>query len=132
MAEHGDRHQQDPLLFLPDELLVYGAIYGVVEGTDVVFVTRDPVFMDQFVKLMTFLGNDYVASQYGRTHVNDRAAFPEFRESADPKNPVTAAFGRAIAGKVRHGWQQVILPHSPYPINLHCWLMGRGDDECVP
>ena len=130
LAEHGELNHHDPLLFAGDELLVYGSIYSVVEGSDVVFVTRDPLFLDQFTELMGLWLSDYVASEYGRQFEGDRKAFPKFAANECGKD-LAKPLGTACAGKLRRGWDKGILPREPYLINLHCWLLGRDSDNSV-
>ncbi|MBN1588539.1 MAG: hypothetical protein JW888_03400 [Pirellulales bacterium] len=131
LARQGELNRRDPLLFAADELLVYGAISAVIKGSDVVFLTRDPLFMDQFVELMSLLGSDYIASEYGRRYAEDPTAFPDFGTRKNCTNPFTMTFGKAVRGNLRQGWDQAILPRTPYLINLHCWLLGRDDGDSV-
>ena len=131
LAEQGELPHYDPLLFAGDELLVYGAITGVVKGADIVFLTEDPLFMDQFLKLGCLWGSDYIASQFGRRYGGVPSAFPTFDARESSPNPITTIFGRAQLCNLRSGWHEKILPHNPFLINLHCWLLGRDDGDSV-
>ena len=122
-ARNGDSNQDDPLLFAGDEMLVYGSILGIMDGSDVVFLTKDPLFLDQFAMLCGLLGFDYVASEYGRRNADDPTAFPLNDTITDLSNPAEAAFGKVNVGVYRR-MARGILPRNPYLINLHCWLVG--------
>ena len=130
-ADHWEANMNDPLVFVGDELLVYGTAYAVVEGTDVVFLTRDSTFLDQFVALMSMLGSDYVASQYARTFAGNPEAFPDYSRAEDQEGAVVKALGRATAGNIPGGWENAILPRRPYLINMHCWLLGENKGDSV-
>ena len=106
-------------------MLVYGSSLGIMDGSDVVFLTKDPLFLDQFAMLCGLLGFDYVASEYGRRNANDPAAFPLNASTTDLSNPIEAALGKVKCGRLPAGWHEGILPRNPYLINLHCWLLGR-------
>ncbi len=130
-AEYGELNHRDPLLFAGEEMLVYGLIRGIMEGTDIVFLTQDPLFLDQFAKLCTLVGFDYCASEYGRRHSNDTTAFPPDGALPTMPDPATGAFGKAKYGYLPKGWQETILPRNPYLINLHCWVLGRDDGDSL-
>jgi hypothetical protein len=130
-AEHCVANHHDPFFFAGDEMLVYGSIFGILDGSDVVFVTKDPLFLDQFAMLCQLLGLDYVASEYGRRYSSDSTAFPPFQASADWSDPMTAALGRTKCCHLSEGWREGILPRNPYLIYLHCWLLGRDDGTSI-
>jgi hypothetical protein len=127
LAQQCELNWEDPLLFAGDELLVYGAICGVLQGTSVVFLTRDPLFMDQFAKLGKLLTGDYLACQFGRRQIDDSKTLPQFvSEATDP-----LGLGQAYVRPLHRGWHEQLLPNSPFLVNLHCWLLGRDDGESV-
>ncbi|MEQ8790830.1 MAG: hypothetical protein RIC55_31325 [Pirellulaceae bacterium] len=126
LAELGGVIETDPHAFAGDELLAFGSIVGILEGTDVVFLTRDPVFLDQFVKLMKVLCNDYVASQFGRSTGVDE--FPRF-----PAHDVELfGLGQVMMRNLTGRWAEELLPSNPYLLNFHCWLLGQYDAHTVP
>lgn len=131
IAERWHQQTADQLVFAGDELAVYSMIASVIEGTDALIVTRDPLFMDQFAKLCYLIRGDYVASQYGRYHSKDRSAFPRLRKQHRRKDELNTAFGRCVYGHVPRGWREGILPRNPFLINIHCWLLGESDEHTV-
>ncbi len=129
LVEHARVNWDAPWFYAPDEQLLYGTIYAVLEGADVVFLTRDPLFMEQFAKLMMLLRSDYVASEFGRRHAQDPTAIPEF-DSKDASDE-SIRLGRFRPTQLHSGWDAEILPKDPYLVNVQCWLIGRDDGGSV-
>jgi hypothetical protein len=130
-AEHGEVNQHDPLLFASDEMLVYATILGIMDGSDVVFVTKDPLVLDQFARLCGLMGFDYVASEYGRRYSNDPKALPPDEECTVAPDAMTRAVGKVTGRRLPAGWHEQVLPRNPFLINLHCWLVGRDDGNSL-
>jgi len=130
-VDESESNYHDPLLFVGDEMLVSGLIHGIMEGTDVVFLTKDPLFLDQFARLCGLVGFDYVASEYGRKHANDPSAFPAYEASTDLVSPADMVFGKTTCRNLPAGWHEHFLPRNPYLINVHCWLVGRDEGKSL-
>jgi hypothetical protein len=131
LAEQSTLLPRDRLLFVSDELLVCGAIAAVLEGTNVVFITSDPRFLDQFAKLGCLWRTDYVASEFGRQNADDPMASSAYDSRRSLEEPNGTALGTAIYRRLRRGWRKDVLPSNPYLINLHCWLLGRDNGDSV-
>ena len=76
LAEEGWNRQNDPSLFFGEELLVQGMLASVLKGADVVFITCDPLLVDQFFKLGRFLVDHYLAAEFGRKYAARPGDFP--------------------------------------------------------
>lgn len=114
-----------------DELLVHGMFDAIFHGADVVFLSRDYVFMDQFLTLCQLLSKDYIACEFGRRYAAEPQHFQTRALRTPPSDPFGLSIGDAEVCSLRDGWKSTILPHNPFLVNLHCWLFGMGDAESV-
>jgi hypothetical protein len=124
LATYVQGRSDTPNLFDGDEMLVYGVIASIIEGADVVFLTRDPAFMDQLATLASLIGADYVASQFGLRRHADAAHAPNLGGRESSRECGIDVFGQAAALKLGPNWKSEILPLNPYLLNIQCWLLG--------
>ncbi len=97
---------------------------SIAEGTDVVFMTCDPLFMEQFFKLGHFLATHYLAAEFGRKYVAKPDDFPTYQ----PKESIETIF---LRHDLPEGWERTVLPTRTYGLNLHCWLLGAKSEDNV-
>jgi hypothetical protein len=130
LAEEGWRRRDDPTLFFGEELLVQAMLAGMFHGADIVLLTSDPLFLDQFLKLGRLLREHYLACEFGRAYAQDKARFNGREIRRDGDRSVEGILGdRAICCDLARGWESIVLPQRPFPLNLHCWLFGAQEGD---
>jgi hypothetical protein len=126
VAETGYRRADDPTLFYGDELLVQGMIASIHHGADIVFLTADPIFMEQFFKLGRMMREHYVACEVGCAFATDSSRF-KFRELAQVANQNVGGIAGDNVSWCELGptWEKDFLPRHPFILNMHCWLFNE-------
>tara|TARA_R110002124_G_scaffold45486_18_gene137608 strand:+ start:4643 stop:6547 length:1905 start_codon:yes stop_codon:yes gene_type:complete len=110
VAEAGWQQSNNESLFFGEELLSIGVLDGIYDGTDALFLTCDPVFMDQFIMLGEYLQSHYLASELGRDILNNG----ETRGS------------ESVQYNLSLDWKDYILPNNPCVLSIHCWLFDTS------
>jgi len=126
LAEEGWRRQGDKGLFLGEELLVQGLIGSIFYGRGAVFLTCDPLFVEQFTKLVTMLREHYCAVEFGRKYVANPERFP-----VHPTKDVMGFEGDVLRHDLGLNWRNTILPRNPYQISVECWLVETSSVDTI-
>lgn len=113
VAEAGWNHKNNESLFFNEELLTIGVLDGIFEGANVLFLTCDPVFMDQFIMMGDFIIADYLASELGHSLSNSKV----ISNSAN------------LQLELSDNWRSLVLPKKPAILNFHCWLLAPAPNK---
>jgi hypothetical protein len=128
LAEVGCRND-DPGLFFNEELLVLGLITAFDCGTDVVFLTHDPLTQEQFVKLCESVSSDYASYAFARSQTEGIEKQVKRLKPLAPGDEMRRLYeSNIIHCELADDWMESSFPKAPYLINLHCWLVDRGDE----
>lgn len=131
LAEEGKNRQDDPALFHAETLVVLAFLHGLMQGADLVLLTRDPLLMDQFAKLASLMRRHYlemiVASRI--FHEPNRFKLEPLKSSLTV--PQDLFCGELASMEVTGEDMGSMLPQHPYLVNFHCWLIG-GDNRDTP
>ncbi|MEQ8785090.1 MAG: hypothetical protein RIC55_02285 [Pirellulaceae bacterium] len=130
LAEEGWRRKDDPRLFFAEELLVQGYLRSVKIGIDVVFLTSDPLFLEQFHRLGRLFRDHYRAYRIGKWF-NSNPDSCRVLQSDDDFPSAQLTKGSTYFEIPNDRWNTEILPRRPVTLNLHCWLMGHAEKNTL-
>jgi hypothetical protein len=131
LAEEGRRRQSDPSLFNGERLLVRALMMAIGDGTDAVLLTRDPLLMDQFVRLSALMREHYLAMVMADRIADEPERFAVHYTWTSANIPQNVFSGDTGFSEFSESDLQSVLPQRPHLINLHCWLFS-GDDHDAP
>jgi hypothetical protein len=130
LAEAGHVRRNDPGLFFSEEVIVQGLLTALECGTDILFLTHDPLFMNQVSKLFEMVAADYASFRYA-TFANEALdVHAKQLRSADSESGRIFETNSVLC-RLEEDWHTAALPKKPYLLNLHCWLLDGPCQDSV-